>query len=180
MGAETLTATMAVIILVGFMGSGKTTLGRKLARQLGYTFLDADDTIEQLHGLSVQEIFVQSGEAHFRKLEREFITGLGKQDNIVLATGGGMPCYGDNMRLLNEAGITFYLKKPVGELAHRLMHAKKVRPLIQGKNKDELVTFITELLPRRELFYAQAHHVLEREQQNILYIRFLLHRDGLG
>lgn len=170
---------MAVIILVGFMGSGKTTLGKKLAKQLGYQFMDADDTIEKLHGATIQEIFAQSGEAHFRKLEREFIAGLGETDNVVLATGGGMPCYGDNMELLNKVGTTFYLKRPVGELAQRLVNAKRVRPLIQGKNHEELIAFINVLLPQRELFYLRSDYTLEREQQQVLFIRFLLHRDGI-
>ncbi len=168
---------MSVIILVGFMGCGKTTLGRKLARQLDYTFVDADDAIEERYKISVKDIFAKFGEAHFRKLEREFILSLKDQENIVLSTGGGMPCFGDNMQLLNEIGITFYLQRSVGELASRLINAKKPRPLIMGKNYDELMEFIADLLPKREVFYLQAEHVLNREQQTPMFIQFLLQRD---
>lgn len=165
---------MAVIILVGFMGCGKTTLGKKLAKQLNYEFMDADTAIEQQNNLSIQEIFAQQGEARFRELEREFILSIKNKKNVVLATGGGMPCFGDNMKLLNESGITLYLQRPIPELVHRLVNAKKIRPLIQGKNEAELTDFITELLPVREVFYLQSKYVLTREQQNILFIQTLL------
>lgn len=168
---------MSVIVLVGFMGCGKTTLGRKLAKQLNYDFIDADDAIEKRYRISVKDIFAKFGEAHFRKLEREFILSFRDQDNIVLSTGGGMPCFGDNMQLLNNIGITFYLQRPVQELANRLINAKKPRPLIQGKKLEELVDFIAELLPRREVFYLQSRHVLNREQQSPVYIQFLLQMD---
>lgn len=163
-----------VIILVGFMGCGKTTLGRKLAKQLNYEFVDADDAIEARYQTSVKDIFAKFGEAHFRKLEREFILSLKDRDNMVLSTGGGMPCFGDNMQLLNEIGITFYLQRSVNELANRLIHAKKPRPLIQGKNQAELIDFIATLLPEREFFYLQSRHVLNREQQSPVFIQFLL------
>lgn len=163
-----------VIILVGFMGCGKTTLGRKLARQLNYAFVDADEAIEERYQISVKDIFARFGEAHFRKLERELILSLKGRDNLVVSTGGGMPCFGDNMQLLNEAGTTFYLQRSVAELANRLIHAKKPRPLILGKSHEELVDFIGELLPQREVFYLQAAHVLDREQQTPMYVQFLL------
>lgn len=165
-----------LIILIGFMGCGKTTLGRKLARQLNYEFVDADDAIEERYKISIKDIFAKYGEAHFRKLEREFILSLKGKENIVLSTGGGMPCFGDNMQLLNEAGTTFYLQRSVPELAYRLFHAKKSRPLIQGKNHDQLVDFIGNLLPRREEFYLKAHHILNRDQQTPVFIQFLLNR----
>lgn len=165
-----------VIILIGFMGSGKTTLGRKLASQMRYEFIDADEAIEARYKLSIKEIFARFGETHFRKLEREFILGLEGKENIVLSTGGGMPCFGDHMELLNDLGTTFYLKRSPAELAHRLVNAKKPRPLIQGKDPEELPGFISALLAQREAFYLRAHHVLERDRQTSVYIQFLLQK----
>lgn len=165
---------MSVVILIGFMGCGKTTLGRKLARALDYGFLDADDAIETAEGMTIPEIFSQKGESHFRKLEHAFIAGLRDQQNIVVSTGGGMPCFGNNIDLLNAAGTTIYLRRSVPELVHRLINARKQRPLIAGKNREELVTFIGELLPAREQFYLQAAIILEREAQTPEVIRALL------
>ena len=168
---------MSVVILIGFMGCGKTTLGRKLARALDYRFLDADDAIEAAEGMSIPEIFAQKGESHFRQLEHQFITGLRDRQNVVVSTGGGMPCFGNNMDLLNEAGTTIYLKRSVPELVHRLVHARKQRPLIAGKNRKELVDFISELLPVREKYYLQAAFVLERDAQTAETIRELIGGD---
>jgi shikimate kinase len=109
-------------------------------------------------------------------LEEKFILDLDHKQNIVLATGGGMPCFGQNMDLLNQIGITFYLQRSVPELVHRLINAKRPRPLIQGKNQTELTAFIEELLPKREPFYLKSHHVLNRDQQNPLFVQVLLNQ----
>jgi shikimate kinase len=167
---------MSVIVLIGFMGCGKSTFGRKLAKQLNYQFMDADDAIEAKYKLKIKDIFSQFGETHFRKLEEKFILDLDHKQNIVLATGGGMPCFGQNMDLLNQIGITFYLQRSVPELVHRLINAKRPRPLIQGKNQTELTAFIEELLPKREPFYLKSHHVLNRDQQNPLFVQVLLNQ----
>jgi shikimate kinase len=167
---------MSVIILIGFMGCGKSTFGRKLAKQLNYQFMDADDAIEAKYKLKIKDIFSQFGEAHFRKLEEKFILELNKEQDIVLATGGGMPCFGKNMDLLNQLGITFYLQRPIPELVHRLINAKRPRPLIQGKNQSELTEFIEELLPKREVFYLKSQHVLNRDQHNPMFVQVLLNQ----
>jgi shikimate kinase len=158
---------MSVIILIGFMGCGKSTFGKKIARHLNYSFLDADDAIEKMAGLAVPEIFSKFGEAHFRKLEATFISSLKLHKNTVIATGGGMPCFGDNIEKLNNSGITFYLQRSALELAHRLEHANRERPLIKDKNQDELIQFIQEVLPQREMFYLQAQYILDRDQQTV-------------
>lgn len=167
---------MAAIILIGFMGCGKSTFGRKLAKQLNYQFVDADDAIESKYKLKIKDIFSQFGEAHFRKLEEKFILDLDNQQNIVLATGGGMPCYGKNMDLLNQLGVTFYLQRSIPELVHRLINAKRPRPLIEGKNQSELTEFIEHILPQREVFYLKSHHILNRDQQSPLFVRVLLNQ----
>jgi shikimate kinase len=168
--------SMSVIILIGFMGCGKSTFGKKLAKQLNYQFMDADDAIEAKYKLKIKDIFSQFGEAHFRKLEEKFILGLDKKQNIILATGGGMPCFGKNMELLNQLGTTFYLQRSIPELVHRLINAKKPRPLIRGKNQSELTEFIEELLPKREVYYLKSHHILNRNQQNPMFVQVLLNQ----
>jgi shikimate kinase len=167
---------MAVIILVGFMGCGKSTLGRTLAKHLKYSFLDADEAIESEQQLKIPAIFEQYGEDHFRKIETQFIQKLHLKTNVVLATGGGMPCFGENMQLLNQVGITFYLQRSIPELVHRLSNAKKPRPLIHGKNKEELTQYVAEILPKRETYYLQSNFVLDRTQQNAMFIQFLLNQ----
>ncbi|MDD2982258.1 MAG: shikimate kinase [Crocinitomicaceae bacterium] len=165
---------MSVIILIGYMGSGKSTLGRKIARKLNYDFLDTDSAIEEKEGLTIAAIFEQFGEVHFRKLETNILLSLKGKEKIVIATGGGMPCFNGNMNLLNELGRTFYLKRSVNELVHRLVNAKRVRPLIAGKSPAELAAFIEQNLEKRNLFYEQAKYILERDQQTPEFIETVL------
>lgn len=156
------------------MGSGKSTLGRKIARKLNYDFLDTDSAIEEKEGLTIAAIFEQFGEVHFRKLETNILLSLKGKEKIVIATGGGMPCFNGNMNLLNELGRTFYLKRSVNELVHRLVNAKRVRPLIAGKSPAELAAFIEQNLEKRNLFYEQAKYILERDQQTPEFIETVL------
>jgi shikimate kinase len=164
---------MAKIILVGFMGSGKTTIGKKLAKALGVPFIDADQEIEKWTEMTIGEIFSVHGESYFRGLERTFITTLPDED-FVLSTGGGMPCVADHMQLLNEIGTTLYLKRSPKELVHRLRNAKSKRPLIEGLEESELLEYVEAKLAEREEYYRQAHFVLDREEQNAeTIIRYL-------
>ena len=165
---------MSVIILIGYMGSGKSTLGKKIARKLDYAFLDTDNAIEENEGLSIAAIFKQFGEAHFRNLEHDLLLSLKGKDKIVIATGGGMPCFNGNMDLLNGLGKTFYLKRSAPELAHRLKNAKRVRPLIIGKSPTELTNFIKENIEIRNPFYQKAKYILERDQQTPEFIETVL------
>ena len=137
---------MDKIILIGFMGCGKSTLGKKLANRLNIPFIDSDNEIEKIHKKTVGEIFGEHGESGFREMEMEFINTLDSLDGFVLATGGGMPCFNDAMTQLNEIGETFYLERSAKELAHRLSHAKKKRPLIEGLSNDDLLEFIEDKL----------------------------------
>ena len=165
---------MAVIILIGYMGSGKSTLGKKVARKLNYEFLDTDSMIEEQAGMTIADIFDQFGEPHFRTLEHDLLLSLKDRDKIVVATGGGMPCFKGNMDLLNELGKTFYLNRSVNELVHRLTNAKRVRPLIIGKTAIELANFIEQNLEIRNPFYEQAKYILERDQQTPEFIETVL------
>lgn len=156
---------MKRVILIGFMGSGKSTLGKKIASRLNVPFIDSDKEIETHFNKTIGEIFVENGESHFREIESNFISSLIDKEKFVLATGGGMPCFGKNMDELNDLGITFYLERSPKELANRLIQAKEHRPLIDGMEYEELVSFIENKLGQREEFYKKAAFVLNREEQ---------------
>ena len=161
---------MRRVILIGFMGAGKSTLGKKLAKKMGLPFIDSDHEIELRHQKSIGEIFAEHGESFFRNLETDFISSLEDKEGFVLATGGGMPCFGRNMELLNELGTTFYLERSAKELANRLINAKTPRPLIEGLKEEELVLFIEDKLSMREEYYRSAQVILGREDQTVDFI----------
>lgn len=165
---------MKNVVLIGFMGCGKSTLGKKLARQLGYHFLDSDEEIERISGQTVPALFEELGEMHFRELETEYLKSLQPGQGIVLSTGGGMPCFNNNMELIKKLGTSFYLKLSPYELASRLKIAKKFRPLTAGKNEEELYFYIKEMLNQRNEFYLQADFTLNGKSQNLNHILGLL------
>ena len=156
---------MQRIILIGFMGVGKTTLGKKVANKLNIPFIDSDHEIEAHYQKSIGQIFADQGESYFRKIEEEYIYALDLRDDFVLATGGGMPCFGKNMDLLNEIGTTFYLERSPKELTHRLVNAKTKRPLIVGMEEDELLSFVDHKLKEREEYYRKSNVILSRDEQ---------------
>jgi shikimate kinase len=158
---------MKRVILIGFMGAGKSTLGKKIAKKMDIPFIDSDREIEEKYQKSIGEIFAQNGESYFRTLESDFISSLENRGEFVLATGGGMPCFGRNMERLNELGTTFYLERSPKELANRLFNAKTRRPLIDGLEQEELVTFIEDKLSVREEYYKTAKVILGREDQTV-------------
>lgn len=140
------------------MGSGKTTFGKKLAEKLNYQFIDTDKAIEELVGMSIKAIFKTKGEAYFRTLERSFIEQITVQKTVI-ATGGGLPCYYCNMDLLNQKGVTVYLKYTVDELFERLKLDKSSRPLLLDKSNEQLFNYISELLSVRESYYLKAQAI---------------------
>ena len=152
---------MTRIILVGYMGSGKTTVGRQLAMALGLSFYDLDWYIEMRYRRSVAQIFRESGEEGFRQLERNMLHEVAEFENIVLSCGGGTPCFFDNMSYMNSLAETVYLKARRDVLAAHLRMGKVVRPLIQGKNEEELLAYIEDSLRQREPYYSQARHTLD-------------------
>lgn len=149
------------------MGSGKSSLGKKIANKLNYRFIDSDTEIEKLQQLTISEIFNKKGETYFRQIEAEFIRSIPKDEPFVLSTGGGTPCYHENLSYLATLGRTFYLKLSPFELTQRLMKAKIQRPLLIGKNEDELYTYIKEKLAERLDFYSQAHFTLLGKEQKV-------------
>ncbi len=140
------------------MGSGKSTIGRLLASDLGYTFLDADEYIKEKMDLSISKIFEIFGEDHFRNIEREVIRDFKEMDNIVIATGGGMPCFFDNMEQLNQAGRTIFLDVSAAELTQRLCKKKEKekRPLLKDKCENGIKMWLTVKLLERYPFYQDA------------------------
>ena len=138
------------------MGSGKTTIGKQLARKLAYTFVDSDSYIESKENKTIAQIFELHGEEHFRLLEKKYLHELCESDNCVISTGGGLPCFFDNMDFINNKGLSIYLQLPPAALVSRLSNSKKDRPLIKDKTDEEMLGFITEALNKREVFYNKA------------------------
>jgi shikimate kinase len=148
------------IFLIGFMGCGKTTLGKKLASRLGYPFIDLDHQLERDAGLSITEYFAAHGEEAFRKFENQVLKHTPYAEDCVIATGGGAPCYYDNMEVMNSMGQTVYIEMPAWALAKRLEHGKHKRPLLKDMNEEELIAFISAKLLEREPYYKQAKYIV--------------------
>ena len=151
---------MKPIILIGFMGVGKTSIGKKLAKKLSLNFLDTDKWIEKQAGKTISEIFNENGENIFREWERKSIEQFRNEENIVISTGGGLPCFYDNMQVLNSIGTTIYLKSSAERITEQLKLSKIKRPLIEGKSDQELENYIKNTVEEREKYYLQASHVL--------------------
>jgi len=158
-----------IIVLIGYMGSGKSTLGKELATALKYSFLDLDDYISDKEKRSISEIFKTKGEIYFRKKETEYLNEvINSSENIVLALGGGTPCYGKNMELLtgNSNLVSFYLKLSIPLLTKRLFIEREKRPLISHLNKeDDLLEFIGKHLFERTQFYHQAQFTINTDHK---------------
>ena len=149
------------IFLIGFMGSGKCTIGKKLAKLLGYQFIDLDKLIELESGLSIATYLEMHGEAAFRELEHKLLKSTSDTDKLVVATGGGTPCYFDNMSWMNNNGVTIYLSLTVSALVNRLKNAKVERPLIKNiTDENSLASFITQMLSERVPFYEKANFMV--------------------
>ena len=141
------------------MGCGKSTLGKKLASNIEYDFIDLDIHIQDQECKSINEIF-KNGEDYFRKIERVNLQTAIKNKNTVIAVGGGTPCYFDNMQLMKKNGLTIYIDMHPTELISRLRSSKKNRPLIAGLQENELSNFVFKNLNKRKVFYNKAHKVV--------------------
>ncbi len=151
------------IYLIGFMGSGKTSFGRRLARKLDYDFVDIDQEVESLAGQKVAGVFAERGEEGFRNLECEVLRRTAQSSGVVVATGGGTPCYHNNMDFMLEHGVTVYLKMSPLSLYRRLEMARKERPLLKGLKGEELLQLIENTLSQREGVYNRSHCIIKGE-----------------
>ncbi|MCD7962955.1 MAG: shikimate kinase [Rikenellaceae bacterium] len=148
------------IFLVGYMGSGKTTVGKPLAKKLNMDFVDMDNYFVDKHNRTINEIFAADGEEAFRQLEQELLHELCARENCIIATGGGAPCFFDNMDRMNESGLTVYLKVTPKGLLKRLQHGLDKRPLLRGKTEAELLDYITDMLGKRDVHYSKAKMIV--------------------
>ena len=158
------------IFLTGYMGSGKSTLGKRLANKLGITFIDLDEYFEQKFRTSITLFFERFGEDSFRKLEHEVLKEvIYKYIDVVISTGGGTPCFFNNLELMNEQGVTVYLKLPPAVLASRLSNSpfRYRRPKLKGLDKDTLLETVTMHLQEREPFYSQSGLIIDAFGMNL-------------
>ncbi len=157
------------IFLVGYMGSGKSAMGRLLAKRLGYSFVDLDHYIEGKYHKTIAQLFQEEGESAFREKEKLCLREVGEFENTVIATGGGAPCFFDSMEYMNQQGVTIYLKLSPGELVTRLLKGKAgVRPLLTNKTPEELLDFITTMLQKRTVYYEKSRHVIQGNDSEII------------
>ncbi len=147
------------------MGAGKTTLAKKLASKLGYTWQDTDQEIEKKEGMKVAEIFEVRGEIYFRAMEKQLVDELIPHQNSIIATGGGLPCFNNNMSKLNKLGITIYLERTPKELFQRVKQATNSRPLIAHKSDEELLEYIENTLEKRREIYLESTIIADRYSQ---------------
>lgn len=152
---------MRRIILIGYMGAGKTTVGKALAKELRMPFYDLDWYIESRMHKTVKAIFDERGEAGFRKIEHNMLHEVAEFEDIIISCGGGTPCFFDNIDYMNRQGETVYLKATPEVLYGHLKMGKTIRPLLLNKTADEVQVFIREQLTQREPYYSKAKHVLD-------------------
>jgi len=149
------------IFLIGFMGCGKTTMAKKMASRIGYHCVDMDVAFTKKSGISVADFIIAQGEEEFRIQEREILKAIVTQKYQVVATGGGTPCFFDNISLMNNFGTSVYLKMTTAALASRLAVSGVQRPLLNDVSGRDLEAYIDKMLSKREMFYMQAHHTVE-------------------
>ena len=152
---------MTRIIIVGYMGAGKTTVGKALSKELGLTFYDLDWYIENRRRKTVAQIFAEVGEEGFRQIERNMLHEVAEFEDVIISCGGGTPCFFDNMDYMNEQAQVVYLRCTPEVLHKHLLMGKIERPLLKGKSPEELIAFIREQLEKREPFYSKARYQLD-------------------
>ena len=158
---------MNKIYIVGYMGAGKTTAARRLASRLGWEVADTDDLFETKYRISVCDFFNKYDEPLYRKLESEVLKETESLENVVVATGGGTACFFDNMDWMNQHGITVFLRISEKAVVDRLVHAKRKRPLAEGKSEEELTEFVKKNYAERMPFYEQARLTVKAEDLDL-------------
>lgn len=157
---------MRRIILIGYMGSGKTTVGKALSKETGMMFYDLDWYIESRMRKTVAQIFAEKGEEGFRKIEHNMLHEVAEFENVIISCGGGTPCFFDNIDYINQQGEVVYLKATPEVLYRHLLMGKVERPLIKNKTPEELIAYITEQVAKREEFYNKARYTLDVSLMN--------------
>jgi shikimate kinase len=155
------------IYIIGFMGSGKTTTGKKLAASLQWAFIDLDREIEAASGKTISEIFSESGEEYFRKIESDQLQNLDIKEDTVISVGGGTPCFSGNMHFMNKTGIVVYLRMTPDQLRSRLSPDPDKRPLLKDINESDRYRYISEKLSEREIYYNMASVIEDATNLNI-------------
>ncbi|MCA4777725.1 shikimate kinase [Empedobacter stercoris] len=159
-----------IISLIGYMGSGKSTTGKDLAKALGFEFIDLDDFIEQKYQTKISDIFKKEGELGFRKKEREALKEILTTTNIVLSLGGGTPVYYDNMEEIVKNSISIFMRVQLPQLVKRLENRKETRPLIAHLSNEEMTEFIAKHLFERNQYYEKAKYTISITTQSRLEI----------
>jgi shikimate kinase len=167
------------IFLIGFMGSGKSTAGKRLALRLKYSFIDMDRVIEEESRMPINRIFDEKGEEEFRRMEHELIKRISGMEDVVVSTGGGVPCRWDNMEIINKNGISIYLKMTAEDLLNRLKGSKYERPLIRDLSTAELAEYINEKLKEREPFYLKSKYIIDGAEPDIPEIIDLISKEAI-
>lgn len=168
-----------LVYIIGFMGSGKSTAGKKLAAALGWSFIDLDKKIEEIAGKTIPEIFSHEGEDGFRSLETDVLRSLKSLTRTVVSTGGGTPCHGDNLDFMLETGVIVYLKMSTNQLVSRLLGSTGGRPILKNVPDDKLFDFIDEKLAIREKFYSRANIIVEGMNLDINNLQSII-KSGSG
>ena len=149
------------IILIGYMGAGKTTVGKALAAELGLRFYDLDWYIETRMRKTIAQIFEERGEDGFRVIERNMLHEVAEFENVIIACGGGTPCFFDNMDYLNQQGETVYMNATADIICQHLNMSRNVRPLLKGKSEEEMKVFVEKQIEQRNTYYKRAKHIVE-------------------
>lgn len=156
------------IYIIGYMGAGKSTVGKRLANRLGMDFIDLDDAFENKFRYSIPRFFDRFGEERFRAFERQCMKEITEEhDHVVISTGGGLACFHDNIDYMNKNGITVYLKMHPMSLAHRLNNARRLRPVVRDIPTEEMLPFVEKQLAEREKFYEIANIVVKGEDLDL-------------
>jgi shikimate kinase len=166
------------IFLIGFMGCGKSFIGKRLAERLNMPFIDMDEYLQNAENQTIANIFTQYGEAYFRRLEKEKLREMLPVQNAVIATGGGAPCFHDNMAWMNQNGITIYLQASTDLLFGRLKSESEKRPVLGGRSDEALKQFISSKIEERNVYYSQCRWTIlqgEGDAENILKQIIALH-----
>lgn len=150
------------LYLIGYMGCGKSTIGRKIARFAHLRFVDTDSLVEQREAATVADVITYQGEEYFRCVEQAVLESTAKEDNLVVSTGGGLPIWGDNMARIGQLGVSIYLRRSPQNILSRLSpYGRQKRPKFRGLNDEELLAFMTSHMAEREPVYSKADIVID-------------------